>query len=104
MLLVTGASGFLGRTVALEALAFGRPVVGVVYRNSVGHPALQTVTADLTAPASARMLLGRLRPATVINCAALADVDECERDPERARLLNVEIPRSLAAACAELGV
>lgn len=104
MLLVTGASGFLGRTVALEALASGRPVVAVVHRHSVDHPELQTVSADLTAPAAAKALLGRLRPVTVVNCAALADVDECERKPERARLLNVDVPRSLAAACAELGV
>jgi dTDP-4-dehydrorhamnose reductase len=104
MLLVTGASGFLGRTVALEVLATGRPVVGAVHRHSVDQPALPIVSADLTATSSARVLLSRLQPEAVVNCAALADVDECERNPERARLLNVELPRSLAAACAELGV
>lgn len=104
MLLVTGASGFLGRTVALEALASGRPVVGAVHRNLVDQPALQIVSADLTETSSAKQLLSRLQPETVVNCAALADVDECEGNPERARLLNVDVPRSLAAACAELGV
>ena len=104
MLLVTGASGFLGRTVALEARAAGHAVVRVVHQNSVDDTIPEPVSADLTAPAAARILLGQFRPAVVANCAALADVDECERNPERARLLNVEAPRSLAAACAELGV
>lgn len=104
MLLVAGASGFLGRNLALEALASVRPVVGVVHRHSVEHPALESVRADLTTPAAARALLSRLRPASVVNCAAFADVDACESNPERARLLNVELPRSLAVACAELGV
>jgi dTDP-4-dehydrorhamnose reductase len=104
MLLVAGASGFLGHTLALEAVASGRPVVGAVHRHSVDNTALDSISADLTVPSAARALLSRLRPASVVNCAALADVDECERNPERARLLNVELPRSLAAACAELGV
>lgn len=104
MVLVTGASGFLGCTLAFETLASGRVVVGAVHRHSVNHSDLQTVTADLTATSSASLLLRKLRPEWVVNCAALADVDECERNPDRARTLNVELPRSLAAACAELGV
>ena len=104
MLLVTGASGFLGRNFALEAVAAGHQVVGVVHRHSLNHPGIQTLGADLTAPSAAKALLDKLRPAWVVNCAALADVDECERNSGLARLLNVDVPRSLAAACAELGV
>ncbi|HYN80891.1 MAG TPA: SDR family oxidoreductase [Gemmatimonadaceae bacterium] len=104
MLLVAGASGFLGRNLTLEALASVRPVVGVVHHHPVDHIALESVSADLTTPTAARALLRRLRPATVVNCAAFADVDACEANPERARLVNVELPRSLAVTCAELGV
>src|SRR5687768_2657444 len=104
MLLVAGASGFLGRHLTLEALETMRPVVGVVHRNSVDHSGLESVRADLTTPSAARALIGRLRPTTLVNCAAFADVDACETNPERARLLNVELPRSLAVACAEVGV
>lgn len=104
MLLVAGASGFLGCNLTLEALASARPVVGVVHRRSAAHTELECVTADLTSSSAARELLCRLRPAAVVNCAAFADVDACEGNPERARLLNVELPRSLAVACAELGV
>src|SRR6185503_4672232 len=53
---------------------------------------------------AAKELVNRLQPEWVINCAGFANVDECERDPERAHLLNAELPRNLAAACAEAGV
>ena len=104
MLLVAGASGFLGRNLTLEALASACQVVGVVHEQPVDDLSVESVSADLTQPSAAKALLQRLRPATVVNCAAFADVDACEANQERARLLNVELPRSLASACAELGV
>ena len=104
MLLVTGASGFLGGTIAAEALASGRAVVGAVHQRTLEQPGLRTVSVDLTASAAAKELVDRLQPEWVVNCAGFANVDECERDPGRAHLLNVELPRKLAAACAAAGV
>jgi dTDP-4-dehydrorhamnose reductase len=103
MLLVTGASGFLGGTVAAEALASGRAVVGAVHQHTVEQPGLRAVAIDLTAPSAAKELVERLQPEWVINCAGFTNVDDCERDPERARLLNVELPKNLAGACADAG-
>ncbi|HLE56293.1 MAG TPA: SDR family oxidoreductase, partial [Rhodothermia bacterium] len=104
MLLVTGASGFLGGTLALEALASGRPVVGTAHSHNADQPGLQIVRVDLTAASAVQELLGRMEPQWVVNCAAFTNVDECERDPVRARSLNVELPRALAVACARAGV
>jgi len=104
MLLVTGASGFLGGTVCLEALASGRPVVGTVHLNSGPREGLRLVAVDLTKATAARDLLARIQPRWVVNCAGFTNVDACERDPEQAQLLNVELPRILAAECAEAGV
>jgi len=104
MLLVTGASGFLGRYVVHEALTSGHPVVGAAHRNAAHQSGLRTVRVDLTAPSAAQELLEQVRPTKVINCAAFTNVDECERSPDIARLLNVEVPRMLAAACARAGV
>lgn len=44
--------------------------------------------------------LERLEPNVLINCAAIGDVDHCERDPDLARIVNTEGPAQLAAACA----
>lgn len=46
----------------------------------------------------------RLRPTVVVNCAAMADVDACERDPDAARAINADGPRFLAHACRNAGV
>ena len=37
----------------------------------------------------------------VVNCAALTDVDGCERDPNLAHKINAEAPARLARLCAE---
>ena len=42
--------------------------------------------------------------AWLINCAALANLEECERHPDQARRLNAEIPGELAGACAERNI
>jgi dTDP-4-dehydrorhamnose reductase len=40
----------------------------------------------------------------VVHCAALADADACERDPEAARRQNVSACESLARTCAARGL
>ncbi len=46
----------------------------------------------------------RLEPTVVINCAALSDVDLCEREPGLAMTVNAEAPAGLAAACRNAGL
>lgn len=48
--------------------------------------------------------LERLAPTVVINGAAMADVDACERDPEKAMLVNAAGPANLAQACRGAGI
>jgi dTDP-4-dehydrorhamnose reductase len=40
----------------------------------------------------------------LIHCAALADLDACEADPDMARRLNASLPGALAAACKPRGM
>jgi dTDP-4-dehydrorhamnose reductase len=103
MLLIVGASGFLGANVVLEALAEGREVVAATNATRLTAPGLRSITADLTYPGECTKLLNAVRPEWVLNCAALADVDACERKPAQAAKLNENLPRSLAAACSAYG-
>jgi dTDP-4-dehydrorhamnose reductase len=48
-------------------------------------------------------VLERTQPDWVIHCAALADLDACEADPELASQLNIELPRQLASHVARGG-
>ncbi|HUQ98903.1 MAG TPA: SDR family oxidoreductase [Gemmatimonadaceae bacterium] len=103
MLLVTGAAGFLGTNVLRAAAAQGREVVAAV---RVGHTSVPTaglVHADLTDKAVVREMIASVRPQWVLNCAALANLDECEKNPTKARAMNATAPANIAAACAEFG-
>lgn len=104
MLLISGASGFLGANALLEAIDAGREVAGVFHETSVACEYARTMSVDLAAPGAAGDMLDAIRPDWVLNCAALADVDQCERDPDLARRINTDLPRALAAACSEAGV
>ncbi len=104
MLLVAGASGFLGSTLAREAVAAGYDVTGVCHLNKISASGVRVVAADLSDGAVARTVVSGVKPDWIINCAASTDIDECERDPDGARRLNVEMPGTLAAICAERGV
>ncbi|HUF39644.1 MAG TPA: SDR family oxidoreductase [Anaerolineales bacterium] len=102
-ILVTGASGLLGANVSLEAAKAGHEVVGVSHSKTVRADAFTALRIDLLDGAALRGLVERVRPEWVIHCAALADLEACERDPETARRLNGEVPGVLAETCRKGG-
>lgn len=101
-ILVTGASGLLGLNLALEA-SKEHTVFGQVNTHGLRSTDFNVVQADLLRPGTIERLLEQTRPDWVINCAALAIVDACETDPDRARQLNSEVPAQLAANVARGG-
>jgi len=101
-ILITGASGLLGLNTALEA-AKDHQVFGQVNQHQLNTEAFEVIQTDLLAPQSVPRLLDRTQPDWVIHCAALADIDACERDPQQAHKLNTEIPLELAEHVARGG-
>jgi dTDP-4-dehydrorhamnose reductase/4-ketoreductase len=91
-IVVTGGSGLLGRTLA----SLATPTRAIV---ALGRDALDIADSDAIA-----RTLDIHAPEVVVNCAAMTDVDGCERDPEAARVANVDGPRRLAVACAHARV
>ncbi len=116
-ILVTGASGLLGLNLALE-LAQEHTVYGVVHQHALDFRqaakragrSFEVIRADLSDLDPARpkpVLEGILevsRPDWVLHCAALADLDACEADPQRAYLLNADLPGRLARLTAKSGI
>ncbi|HJS91181.1 MAG TPA: dTDP-4-dehydrorhamnose reductase [Steroidobacteraceae bacterium] len=89
--LITGAGGQVGRLL-LET----RPT-------DIELIACSHADLDIGAGEAVRNLIGRHRPAVIINAAAYTAVDKAESEPEAARRSNTEGPRHLAVAARESG-
>lgn len=89
-ILLTGGSGQVGR--AFQALAARHQLA------APDHAGL--AIEDATACAS---VVGQVRPDWIVHCAAMTDVDACERDPAKAHAVNAVGPETLAKAAARHG-
>lgn len=103
-LVVTGASGFLGREVCLAALRRGHEVLALGGSRAPTIPGVAQARAfDLCSEAALEALLLEEFPHAVVHCAALPTIETCLADPARAKTLNTEAPKKLAQLCFHLG-
>ena len=102
-MLVTGASGLLGLNFCIRT-AHANELTGVVNSRSLQDAPFPTVQTDLLAKDAAAQLLDKVQPEYVIHCAALANVDSCERDQQTAAAINARVPAQLAELCRERGI
>src|SRR5436190_19177176 len=87
---ITGAGGLIGSHIARSAPPDWR--VRALTRSEL----------ELTDFAAVREAFGRDKPQLVVHCAALSKTLACERNPEEARLNNVEVTRVLSELAADL--
>jgi dTDP-4-dehydrorhamnose reductase len=97
-ILVTGASGLLGLNFCLTFTDVHQ-ITGVTNSKRLKDAPFQTVTSDLSSPGSIKRLISDHLPQLVIHCAAMANVDACEKQPDQAMRINAGIPGELAAVC-----
>jgi len=100
--LVFGAAGLLGSNVVETGSIRDHDVVGTVRSTD---PAFDRplYRVDLRERNEVRGVLEETLPDVVVNCAAMTDVDECERSPDVARTVNASAPGWMAETCADLG-
>lgn len=96
-LLLTGVSGLLGINFAQEMMN-EHEVIGVDRGKLVNAP-FKVLKYDLLEKDSVESILDAAQADWVVNCAALADLDICEEEPDLAKQLNTDLPRRLARAC-----
>jgi len=84
---ITGAGGLIGSQLLeqAETLAPSWSAIGLT------RPVL-----DLTETDRVRSRFRQQQPKLIVHCAALSRSPECQRDPQRARRLNIEVTRNLA--------
>ncbi len=101
-LLVTGASGLLGINLCIDAVA-DFEVIGVVNSRRLAGAPFSQIQADFTQTGSAAQMIEDVRPQWVVHCAALADLDACEKNPDLSWRLNALLPGEVAEACRKVG-
>ncbi len=97
-ILISGASGLLGLNLGLR-YAPEHTIIGLVHTHSLKAQPFSFHSVDLETEKNVHTLIDRFHPDAIINCAALANVDECEKNPEQAHILNAEMPGWLAEDC-----
>lgn len=94
-ILITGASGLLGRYL-LKELSPQNDVFAIGRKLPADLPSEKFLIADLTDFSLTYQKITRLNPDLIIHCAAMSDVDECERRPDDAFRLNSLVTRNIA--------
>lgn len=90
--LVTGAGGMLARALIPALEGAGHQVLGV-----------PRADADVTRPGALDLALSHFQPDAIFHLAAFTKVDDCERQPEHAHLVNAIGSRQVAQAAAGSG-
>jgi len=108
-LLVTGSNGLLGQkiTAAIQADADERFVYIASSRGADRYPhpkGYDYVDLDITDAAQVKHILKTYKPDVIINTAAMANVDACEREPQKSKQVNVLAVAHLLEQCEAAGI
>ncbi|KXK13093.1 MAG: putative dTDP-4-dehydrorhamnose reductase [Chloroflexi bacterium OLB14] len=96
-LLIPGVSGLLGINLAQETMS-EYEVVGIE-RGKLQNAPFDVIHQDLSDALAIEKILDSQKPNYVINCVALANLEDCEDNPDLAKQMNIDLPRQIARAC-----
>ncbi|PHH61899.1 hypothetical protein CDD81_7763 [Ophiocordyceps australis] len=95
--LVTGATGLLGRQVATTFRLSGWNVSGLGFSRADG---VDIGKVNLEETDQVAEVLDKIKPQAVIHCAAQKSPDKVDKDPDSARSLNIAASKNLASLAA----
>jgi len=94
-ILVTGASGLLGLNLSL-LLIREYDVTGVIHQDELRGVPYPVIISDLSLRGEPEKIIDQTHPDAIIHTAAMADVDVCEDQPQRAAEVNSILPGTMA--------
>ncbi|OHD64738.1 MAG: hypothetical protein A2096_03750, partial [Spirochaetes bacterium GWF1_41_5] len=100
-ILISGASGFLGNY-CIKTLS-AHEIIAQYFTKPPANMKSETVQCDLKNEQAARRLIQSVRPELIINCAACARPDICEKNPELSKIMNAKLPEILAEEALRAG-
>jgi|AntRauTorckE6833_2_1112554.scaffolds.fasta_scaffold00931_9 dTDP-4-dehydrorhamnose reductase len=101
-ILITGASGFLGYTLAQHAKGH-HTVYGSQHKYPLRLEGVSSVNANLGDFRDVRKLIHGTQPELIFHLAAMSNPNQCEQNPELSYDVNVSITRYMAKAAEETG-
>lgn len=102
-ILITGGSGLLALGWAAAYRDHAQILLGT-HVHRVRLTGAEDVPIDLTSRTAILETVRRLAPSVLIHTAGLTSVDQCQRQPELARQVNVELAAHVAEAAREANV
>lgn len=101
VILVTGASGYVGMKVYNDLQKAGFKTFGTYKNNKLDKDFLKV---DLTSEKEVVEVIDKVRPQVIVHLAADAHSKTCEDDPENAKKINVESTRFIATQAKKKGI
>ncbi|EST07130.2 Phox homologous domain protein [Kalmanozyma brasiliensis GHG001] len=98
--LITGASGLLGRAVHQQCIDKGYDIRALAFTRS--DPEKQLVKLDLTDVTAVESCLSDFEPDVIVHTAAERRPDVVENDPAASQAINVDAPASIATIASML--
>lgn len=99
--LVTGVSGLLGLNFALAVDGKKHQVIGVANTTPMTWASFTSRQAELTEPGIMDRLIEEHKPDCILHCAAIANLEACEKDPAAAERINAVLPGEIASSAAK---
>ncbi len=100
---ITGGSGFLGSTL-IALLRERYDIVFSYHRQKLDTRLARGFALNLNEPAEIAEFLDAEKPSAVVHCAAMTDVDFCEKHFDEALKINAEASGLLAQECARRNI
>lgn len=101
-IMVTGASGLLGLNFALR-FCEKYDIVGVSNTKTLRNVPFDMVQRDFF-NADIDALLEETQPDVILHCAAIANLESCEKSPADAEIINGILPGKIASAAGKRGI